>query len=133
MASRTTIFAFGLLIGVAVSGILFSIPGSCKGDREIRKRNYLSRDALREKQPQVELVGQPEDEVMQGSALKREAWADVREWAKGADFVVVGAGLSGAVLAERIAAELNKRVVVLEKRHHAAGTCFDFCAKDTGT
>lgn len=40
--------------------------------------------------------------------------------------VVVGAGLSGAVLAERYANELGQRVVVVEKRDHIAGNCYDF-------
>lgn len=42
------------------------------------------------------------------------------------DFLVVGAGLSGSILAERIASELNKKVLIIEKRNHIAGNCFDF-------
>ncbi len=39
--------------------------------------------------------------------------------------VVIGAGLSGAVMAERMASKLNWRVLVLEQREHIAGNCFD--------
>ena len=39
--------------------------------------------------------------------------------------LVVGAGLSGAVIARR-AAEAGKRVLVIDKRDHVAGNCFDF-------
>lgn len=42
------------------------------------------------------------------------------------DIVVIGAGFSGAVLAERFARVGGKRVLVLEKREHLAGNCYDF-------
>src|SRR5213593_4113270 len=41
------------------------------------------------------------------------------------DLVVVGAGLSGAVIAERAARVLGWRVVVIEQRGHIAGNAFD--------
>ncbi len=41
------------------------------------------------------------------------------------DWVVVGAGLSGATLAERIATQLDQRVLVVERRTHIAGNAFD--------
>jgi UDP-galactopyranose mutase len=43
----------------------------------------------------------------------------------GHNILVVGAGLSGAVVARR-AAEAGQRVLVVEKRDHVAGNCFDF-------
>lgn len=42
------------------------------------------------------------------------------------DYLIVGAGLSGSVLAERIASQLNKKVVVVDKKNHIAGHCFDY-------
>ncbi|MFD2116976.1 UDP-galactopyranose mutase [Paenibacillus yanchengensis] len=41
------------------------------------------------------------------------------------DYVIVGAGLSGSVVAERIANDLNKKVLIIEKRNHIAGNVFD--------
>lgn len=41
------------------------------------------------------------------------------------DWVVVGAGLSGATLAERIATQLDQRVLVVERRTHVAGNAYD--------
>lgn len=39
--------------------------------------------------------------------------------------VIVGAGISGLVLAERYA-KLGKKVLVIEKRDHIGGNCFDY-------
>lgn len=41
------------------------------------------------------------------------------------DYIVVGAGFTGAVLAERIANLLNKRVLIIEQRNHIGGNCYD--------
>lgn len=41
------------------------------------------------------------------------------------DILIIGAGISGAVLAERYAA-IGKKVLILEKRDHIAGNCYDF-------
>ena len=42
------------------------------------------------------------------------------------DYVIVGAGFAGSVMAERISTQLNKKVLIIEKRNHIAGNCFDF-------
>lgn len=41
------------------------------------------------------------------------------------DILIIGAGISGAVLAERYAS-IGKKVLILEKRPHIAGNCFDY-------
>ena len=41
------------------------------------------------------------------------------------DYMVVGAGFSGAVMAERLASQLNKKVLVVEKRSHIGGNAYD--------
>ena len=41
------------------------------------------------------------------------------------DVIVVGCGLSGAVLAERYAT-IGKKVLILEKRDHIGGNCYDY-------
>ena len=45
--------------------------------------------------------------------------------------VIVGAGLSGAVLAERYASK-GKKVLIIEKRNHIAGNCYDYIEGQTG-
>jgi len=41
------------------------------------------------------------------------------------DILVIGAGISGAVIAERYASA-GKKVLIIEKRNHIAGNCFDY-------
>ncbi|MBE7159528.1 MAG: NAD(P)-binding protein, partial [Rhodospirillales bacterium] len=42
------------------------------------------------------------------------------------DYLVAGAGFAGAVMAERLAAGLGKRVLVVDRRPHIAGNAYDF-------
>jgi UDP-galactopyranose mutase len=42
------------------------------------------------------------------------------------DFLIVGAGLASSVLAERIASKLNRKVLIIEKRDHIGGNCYDY-------
>lgn len=42
-----------------------------------------------------------------------------------ADIVIIGAGISGAVLAERYS-KAGKKVLILEKRDHIGGNCYDY-------
>jgi UDP-galactopyranose mutase len=46
------------------------------------------------------------------------------------DYLIVGAGLSGCVLAERIASQVGKKVLLVEKRDPIAGNCYDFYNED---
>jgi UDP-galactopyranose mutase len=41
------------------------------------------------------------------------------------DYLIVGAGFAGSVMAERLASQLNKKVLVIDQRTHIAGNCFD--------
>lgn len=47
-------------------------------------------------------------------------------------YVVVGAGLYGAVIAERIADELNEPVLVIDKRKHIGGNSYSEINAETG-
>ncbi len=42
------------------------------------------------------------------------------------DFLIVGAGFAGSVLAERLATELGKKVLLIDKRNHIGGNTFDY-------
>lgn len=41
------------------------------------------------------------------------------------DYLIVGAGFAGSVLAERLASQLNKRVLVIDRRNHIGGNAYD--------
>jgi UDP-galactopyranose mutase len=45
--------------------------------------------------------------------------------ARAYDYLIVGAGFAGAVLAERLAAESGKRVLLIDRRSHVGGNAFD--------
>lgn len=42
------------------------------------------------------------------------------------DFLIVGAGYAGSVLAERLASAANKKVLIIDKRNHIGGNAYDF-------
>jgi len=42
------------------------------------------------------------------------------------DWLIVGAGFTGSVLAERLATQLNKKVLLVDQRNHLGGNAFDY-------
>lgn len=44
---------------------------------------------------------------------------------RGFDYLIVGAGFAGSVLAERLASELGQRVLLVDKRPHIGGNAYD--------
>jgi len=46
--------------------------------------------------------------------------------------LIVGAGLTGAVIAERIASKLNEEVTVIDKASHIGGMHYDYVDKESG-
>lgn len=46
------------------------------------------------------------------------------------DYLIVGAGFAGSVLAERLAADLNKRVLLIDRRPHIGGNAYDYFNDD---
>ena len=41
------------------------------------------------------------------------------------DYLIVGAGFAGSVLAERLASQLDQRVLLIDKRNHVGGNAYD--------
>jgi UDP-galactopyranose mutase len=41
------------------------------------------------------------------------------------DYLIVGAGFAGSVMAERLASQQNKKILIVEKRNHIAGNAYD--------
>ena len=48
------------------------------------------------------------------------------------DVVVVGSGFFGLTVAERVASQLGRRVVVLERRQHLGGNAYSEAEPQTG-
>ncbi len=46
------------------------------------------------------------------------------------DFLIVGAGFAGSVLAERLATQAGKKVLIVDKRNHIGGNAFDHYNED---
>ena len=42
------------------------------------------------------------------------------------DILIIGAGLTGAVLARHLAENHNKKVVIWERRNHIGGNMYDY-------
>jgi len=66
--------------------------------------------------------GRPVDK---GSAGFEAAASNAIPGQAGFDYLVVGAGFAGSVLAERLARELDMRVLVVDKRPHIGGNAYD--------
>src|SRR3954464_2872154 len=41
------------------------------------------------------------------------------------DYLIVGAGFAGSVMAERLAADAGKKVLIIDKRNHIGGNAYD--------
>ena len=46
------------------------------------------------------------------------------------DYLIVGAGFAGSVLAERLATQANKKVLIIDQRNHVGGNAYDYYNKD---
>jgi UDP-galactopyranose mutase len=46
------------------------------------------------------------------------------------DYLIVGAGFAGSVLAERLASQANKKILIIDKRDHIAGNAYDYYNND---
>ena len=47
------------------------------------------------------------------------------------DYLIVGGGFAGSVLAERLASQLDLRVLIVDRRSHIGGNAYD-CLDDAG-
>lgn len=70
--------------------------------------------------------------VAKKSNPETQAHQETGDWNDKYDVCIVGAGLSGSVIGERYASVLKKKVLILEKRDHIGGNCYDYIDEDTG-
>ena len=69
-----------------------------------------------------------DEEAYAHLALKdnRELFRGVNGLADSYDLVIVGAGLSGSVIAEQASKRSGLRSLVIDKRDHIGGNCYDY-------
>jgi UDP-galactopyranose mutase len=60
-----------------------------------------------------------------GSEVFQSAMTAAVPGQRGFDYLIVGAGFAGSVLAERLANVLNQRVLIVDKRPHIGGNAYD--------
>jgi UDP-galactopyranose mutase len=60
-----------------------------------------------------------------GSEVFKSAVSAAVPGQQGFDYLIVGAGFAGSVLAERLATVLNQRVLIIDKRPHIGGNAYD--------
>jgi UDP-galactopyranose mutase len=72
-------------------------------------------------------VGRRDEAAMTGVASAVVAAPAIRpaSRAKPFDYLIVGAGFAGSVLAERLTSQLGKRVLLIDRRHHVGGNAYD--------
>ncbi|RYF87604.1 MAG: FAD-binding protein, partial [Chitinophagaceae bacterium] len=46
------------------------------------------------------------------------------------DYLIVGAGFAGSVLAERLATQSGKKILIVDKRSHIGGNTYDYYNTD---
>ena len=68
------------------------------------------------------------------NTLNKTHFAFINNFAKkkqqGFDYLIAGAGFAGCVMAERLASQSNKKVLIVDKRDHIAGNAYDYYDKD---
>jgi UDP-galactopyranose mutase len=74
-----------------------------------------------------------DDTVLDAEIVARDARRMNQCWTPGEafDYLIVGAGFAGSVLAERLATQLDKRVLLIDRRAHIGGNAYD-CLDDAG-
>mmetsp|Transcript_28580 Transcript_28580/g.46072 ORF Transcript_28580/g.46072 Transcript_28580/m.46072 type:complete len:776 (+) Transcript_28580:144-2471(+) len=126
-----------LVVVVAVLNIsnYARLCGEYQNDGTLNRISTLRPNGAREKDgPGVGFV--PHKDVVEEKVvnLAGEQFADSlfhQNNLSGYDILVVGAGLSGTVLADLYARKHGKKVLMLDRRPHIGGNCYDFREKRT--
>jgi UDP-galactopyranose mutase len=117
---------YGTVAGVLIADGAEAFVGACEQALQLRGEGDAWRaeaDALLSAQSwdqvaarmlaHIRQVAQPERPHL--TAVKKDHY----------DYLVVGAGFAGSVMAERLASDGDKRVLVIDRRPHIAGNAFD--------
>ena len=110
-------------------GPFASSVGVGRAEPEWAKLNKVDgicgRDVMHQSGEKTEAPLKLEDEITSGECESLIVPED-----GGFDLLIVGAGLSGSVIAERCSKELNMTSLILDKRDHIGGNCYDFVSDE---
>lgn len=115
---------YGELEGVEIAATPADFVEACE---KSLSRSLESIDAAWRREADAALAGQSWQAVADAMAEKIEAVITPGASLAGRhyDYLVVGAGFAGAVMAERLASDSGKRVLVIDRRDHIGGNAFD--------
>jgi UDP-galactopyranose mutase len=114
---------YGDLEAVEIAGSPEAFIASCE---RALARAHLPADAAWRQQADDALLGQSWQAVAgQMHKLIERIVSSGREREDHYDYLVVGAGFAGAVMAERLAQDGGKRVLVIDRRDHSGGNAYD--------
>jgi UDP-galactopyranose mutase len=82
-------------------------------------------------QDMARLIGAARDKRAARSAAARAVKSARRDPSRHYDYMIVGAGFAGSVLAERLARGSGKRVLLIDRRPHIGGNAYD-CLDEAG-
>jgi UDP-galactopyranose mutase len=98
-------------------------------NRSSRSVNFLNRFSL-ENKPRVSTRLLHKDDSRSLPQINESVQPDVVQTTH-YDVLVVGCGLSGVVMADQFASILNKKVLIIDKRDHIGGNCYDYRDEET--
>lgn len=117
---------YGDIEGVLIADGAASFIAACERALELRRAGDGWReeaDALLSAQSWDQVAARMLTHIRQVAEPERPHLAAVHN--PRFDYLVVGAGFAGAVMAERLAADGDKRVLVIDRRPHVGGNAYD--------
>lgn len=93
--------------------------------RQMRRLIQAVLDSYTLQAPQVHALETPAASSLSATGLQPAATKRYERGPKSFDYLIVGAGFAGSVLAERLAAGSGKKVLLIDKRSHIGGNAYD--------
>lgn len=126
---RDVVRSYGRLEGVRIAADANAFVAECERALELAREDdprwLAESDDLLELESwdatTAAMLGKIEEVLERLTRLVAAPPVDPSEY----DWLVVGAGFAGAVMAERLARDAGKRVLVIDRRDHIAGNAFD--------
>jgi UDP-galactopyranose mutase len=122
---------YGQIHGVKIANGPEEFVQACEAALELSERSDWREavDALLSAQSWRATAGQMRDHILRHIERRARVVPLQRARARRSggryDYLIVGAGFAGSVLAERLASQLDKRVLLIDRRAHIGGNAYD--------